>query len=81
MSKPLNELLKKINPDVVRAAKSDSVFAVVERFDTENVFLPIPDEILEKLGAVVGDEFHVAVVQPNCIVLTKCPGESDTKTR
>ena len=49
----------------------------VERFDTENVFLPIPDEVLEKLGATVGDEFHVAVVQPNCIVLTKCPCKPD----
>lgn len=50
-----------------------SVIVKVEHFDAENVFLSIPDEILEKLNCKIGDEFHVAVVQPNCIVLTKCP--------
>lgn len=59
------------------------MIVTIERFNREHFVLPIPDEILEKLGAAVGDEFHVAVVQPNCIVLTKCPSKPDninTKT-
>jgi len=43
----------------------------VERFDTENAVLSIPNDVLSKLNCKIGDEFHVAVVQPNVIVLTK----------
>lgn len=43
----------------------------IERLNTE-IFLPVPDEILQKLGCKIGDGFCISVVQPNCIVLTRC---------
>lgn len=50
-----------------------SVIVTVEKFDEENVVVCIPDEILQKLNCSIGDSFHVSVVQPNVIVLTKQP--------
>jgi|GEM_PF-4591190 hypothetical protein len=55
------------------------MIVTIQRANRENFVLPIPDEILQKLGCKIGDEFHVAVVQPNLIVLTKCPLDTRTK--
>nr|WP_321238463.1 MbcA/ParS/Xre antitoxin family protein [uncultured Tolumonas sp.] len=49
------------------------MIVTVERLNTEEVFLPVPDEILQKLNCKIGDGFWISVVQPNIIHLTRCP--------
>ncbi len=55
------------------------MIVTIQRANSENFVLPIPDEILQKLGCRIGDEFHVTVMQHNQIVLMPCPHNTRTK--